>query len=90
MFEKETYNYMIFVNHSGIPEIPETVELLGFKGDVELSIPDELDRHKGQVLVVRGPVEDMHHWLAGVTLYMSDDAHCQSWSKYTMPDRKKH
>lgn len=70
--------------------MPESIELLGFKGDVELSVPDELDRHKGELLVVRGPSIDLHYWLSGVTIYMADDPECKSWTKHTLPQMRKH
>lgn len=91
MFEKQQINYIIYVNNSNIPVIPENVKLVSYKGEIELNVEEpQEDLHKGEILVACGSDSDLEHWLSGVTLYMANDATGTVWSKITMPLRRKH
>jgi hypothetical protein len=90
MFDEGPINYVIFVNHPGVPEIPESIELVGSKERVELQADVVEDIQKGTVIIARGRKIDIDHWLSGVTLYVADTPSLTSWTKYTLPVRVKH
>lgn len=90
MFDQGPINYLVFVNHPGIPEIPESIELFGCRERIELCSDVVEDIQKGEVLIVRGRKQDLDHWLSGVTLYVADDHSLVNWTKYTLPVRVKH
>lgn len=91
MFNEGPINYVIFVNHPGVPEMPETIELVGCKETVELQteVVDD-DIQKGAILIARGRKLDIDHWLAGVTIYVADNTNLTSWTRYTLPELKNH